>query len=96
MPGIMSAAPARAKNSATSQMLGIRPAIAIIAPYAAAASTIARPWWLTRAVQPLEPRSRPAAPTTRRCRASRAARGARKTRSASAGNSTTGAANIIA
>ena len=49
----MSAAPARARKSATSQMDGIRPASATNAPYAAAAITIARPWWCTRAVQPL-------------------------------------------
>ena len=50
---IMSAAPESIRKTPTSQMLGIRPAIATQAPYAAAATTIARPWWWTREVQPL-------------------------------------------
>ena len=49
----MSAAPESIRNSSTSQTLGISPASAIIRPYTAAATTIARPWWKTRAVQPL-------------------------------------------
>ena len=52
-PLIMSAAPARTRNSATSQTFGVRPASATQPPYAAAATTMARPWWCTRAVQPL-------------------------------------------
>ena len=49
----MSAAPESIRKTPTSQMLGIRPASATQAPYAAAATTIARPWWCTREVQPL-------------------------------------------
>ena len=50
---IMSAAPESMRNSSTSQTDGIRPASPMQAPYAAAAITIARPWWCTLAVQPL-------------------------------------------
>ena len=52
-PLIMSAAPPNARNTPTSQIDGIRPASATKPPYAAAAITIARPWWCTRPVQPL-------------------------------------------
>ena len=53
IPEIMSATPDSTRKSATSQIPGISPASATVAPYAAAASTIARPWWWTRTVQPL-------------------------------------------
>ena len=49
---IMSAAPARVKNSTANQMVGDHPASAMHAPYAMAAITIARPWWCTRRVHP--------------------------------------------
>ena len=52
-PEIMSAAPESMKKSSISQTLGIRPASATKPPYAAAAITIARPWWWIRPVQPL-------------------------------------------
>jgi len=42
---IMSAAPESIRNSSTSHTLGISPATPTQAPYAAAAITIARPWW---------------------------------------------------
>ena len=50
---IMSAAPARVKNTRAPQMVGAAPASAMNAPYAMAASTMARPWWCTRDDQPL-------------------------------------------
>jgi hypothetical protein len=50
---IMSAEPARARKTSTSQKLGITPASAMQPPYAAAATTIARPWWCTCEVHPL-------------------------------------------
>ena len=50
---IMSAAPAIAKHTNTTPNDGARPASAMQAPYAAAAMTMARPWWWTREVQPL-------------------------------------------
>ena len=52
IPEIMSAAPANASSTTTSQNDGIRPASATNAPYDAAATTIARPWWWKRVVQP--------------------------------------------
>ena len=51
----MSAAPASMKNPSATQIVGARPASAMNAPYAAAATTIARPWWWTREVHPLRP-----------------------------------------
>jgi hypothetical protein len=52
-PEVMSSSAESTRKTATSQMLGIRPATSTQAPYAAAATTIARPWWWTREVQPL-------------------------------------------
>ena len=49
---IMSAAPASAKKNTAIQIEVEKPASAMHPPYAAAASTMARPWWCTRLVQP--------------------------------------------
>ena len=59
---IMSAAPAIAKQTSATANDGARPARAMQAPYAAAARTIARPWWWTWEVQPLSAVAR-SAPT---------------------------------
>ena len=76
MPEMPSAAPASASSSSASQSVWARPKSAIATPHAAAASTIARPLWCTRAAQPLvdiddQRPDAPAPPTAARPPASR-------------------------